>query len=217
MLANWITISRLPVLLASMLALYFGSPPLRLIGVGLLLIGLLLDTVDGIVARRGGQCSLFGSVLDIAADRTYELVLWVAFADLGLVPVAIPVIVLSRTALTDAFRSLEVGQGVAPFHQHRTALGRFLVTSTPMRVGYSITKTITFCGLALVHASVGLSAEFEAFAASALPLIQGTAWLAVAFCLGRGLPVIVHALRHHVGSRRTQAAPDDPAAMPTAT
>ena len=217
MLANWITISRLPVLLASMLALYFGSPLIRLIGVALLLIGLLLDTVDGIVARRAGQCSLFGSVLDIAADRTYELVLWVAFADLGMVPVAIPVIVLVRTALTDAFRSLEVGRGVAPFHQHRTALGRFLVTSTPMRVGYSVTKTITFCGLGLVHASAGLSGGVGAVAASALPVLQGTAWLAVAFCIGRGLPVIVHALRHHLGAVRMQAASAEPGAVPGTT
>lgn len=216
MLANWITISRLPVLLIGMIALYFGSPLVRLLAVALLLIGLLLDTVDGVVARRAGQCSLFGSVLDIAADRTYELVLWVAFADLELVPVAIPVIVLMRTALTDAFRSLEVGRGVAPFHQHRTALGRFLVTSTPMRVGYSLTKTVAFCGLALVHASAGLSAGAERLAAAALPTLQGVAWLAVAFCVGRGLPVIVHALRHHLGNGQAGGATDETSAVPTA-
>jgi phosphatidylglycerophosphate synthase len=216
MLANWITLSRLPLLLASTLALYFGSPPIRLAGAALLLIGLLLDTVDGFVARRTRRCSLFGSVLDIAADRIYELVLWVAFADLGMVPVAIPVVVLVRTALTDAFRSMEIGRGIAPFHQHRTALGRFLVTSTPMRVGYSVTKTITFCGLALAHAAAGLPARFELVAASALPVLQGTAWLAVAFCIGRGLPVIAHALRHHL-STGTQLAPDESGAVSPAT
>ncbi|MFL5449021.1 MAG: CDP-alcohol phosphatidyltransferase family protein [Gemmatimonadales bacterium] len=77
MLANWITLSRFPLLLVNILILYFGSPAVRLAGVGLLFVGLMLDTVDGIVARKTGQSSLFGSVLDIAADRTYELVLWV--------------------------------------------------------------------------------------------------------------------------------------------
>ena len=71
MLANWITISRFPLLLVTVLILYQGSPAARLAGVLLLFVGLMLDTVDGMVARRTGQTSLFGSVLDIAADRTY--------------------------------------------------------------------------------------------------------------------------------------------------
>ena len=110
MLANWITLSRFPLLLIIVLILYFGSPWVRLGGVGLLFLGLMLDTVDGMVARRTGQTSLFGSVLDIAADRTYELVLWVCFADLRLIPVAIPLIIIARTTLTDSFRSIGVGQ-----------------------------------------------------------------------------------------------------------
>ena len=84
MSATWITLSRFPLLVASVLALYLGSPAVQLAGVGVLLGGLLLDTVDGVVARRTGQTSLFGGVLDIATDRTYELVLWVGFADLGM-------------------------------------------------------------------------------------------------------------------------------------
>src|SRR6185312_15117776 len=74
MLANWITMSRFPLLLITVLILYFGSPWARLAGVGLLFLGLMLDTVDGVVARMRGESSLFGSVLDIAADRTYELI-----------------------------------------------------------------------------------------------------------------------------------------------
>src|ERR687889_1658633 len=167
MLANWITLSRFPLLLVTILILYFGSPAVRLAGVVILFIGLMLDTVDGVVARRTGQTSLFGSVLDIAADRTYELVLWVCFADLRMIPVAIPLIIIARTTLTDAFRSIGVGQGTAPFAQHRTALGRFLVGSTFMRTGYAVTKVVTFCGLALAQAFNSLSPETAA--ANAVP------------------------------------------------
>jgi phosphatidylglycerophosphate synthase len=202
MLANWITLSRFPLLLISVLILYFGSPLVRLAGVVLLFLGLMLDTVDGMVARRTGQTSLFGSVLDIAADRTYELVLWVCFADLRMIPVAIPLIIISRTTLTDAFRSIGVGQGTAPFAQHRTALGRFLVGSTWMRTGYAVTKTITFCGLALVQAFMGFPAKTTL--AQAIPTmmtaLQVTAWLAVAFCVFRGLPVIIRSLRNYWGT-----------------
>jgi phosphatidylglycerophosphate synthase len=69
MLANWITLSRFPLLLATVLILYYGSTAARLAGVALLFLGPMLDTVDGVVARSRGETSLFGSVLGIAADR----------------------------------------------------------------------------------------------------------------------------------------------------
>jgi CDP-diacylglycerol--glycerol-3-phosphate 3-phosphatidyltransferase len=201
MLANWITLSRFPLLLVIVLILYYGSPLARLAGVALLFVGLMLDTVDGIVARKTGQTSLFGSVLDIAADRTYELVLWVCFADLKMIPVAIPLIIIARTTLTDALRSIGVGQGTAPFAQHRTPLGRFLVGSPVMRTGYAVTKVISFCGLALAQAF----SEFPASSSAArsvptmMPVLQVTAWIAVAFCVFRGLPVIISSLRRYWG------------------
>jgi CDP-diacylglycerol--glycerol-3-phosphate 3-phosphatidyltransferase len=201
MLANWITLSRFPLLLISVLILYFGSPTLRLGGVALLFLGLMLDTVDGMVARKTGQTSLFGSVLDIAADRTYELVLWVCFADLRMIPVAIPLIIIARTTLTDAFRSIGVGQGTAPFAQHRTPLGRFLVGSSWMRTGYAVTKTTTFCGLALAQALSGFPPEprLAQTVPTMMAVLQVTAWLAVAFCVFRGLPVIIRSLRNYWG------------------
>ncbi len=199
MLANWITLSRFPLLLITVLILYLGSAPMRLAGVGLLFFGLMLDTVDGMVARKTGQTSLFGSVLDIAADRTYELVLWLCFADLRMIPLVIPLIVIARTTLTDAFRSIGVRQGTAPFAQHHTPLGRFLVGSTFMRVGYSIAKTTTFCGLALAQAFGGFPAEMarHGLVPSMMAALRVTAWMAVIFCVCRGLPVIVHSVRHY--------------------
>jgi CDP-diacylglycerol---glycerol-3-phosphate 3-phosphatidyltransferase len=199
MLANWITLSRFPLLLATVLILYFGSAGVRLAGVALLFLGLMLDTVDGVVARSRGETSLFGSVLDIAADRTYELILWVCFADLGMISVAIPLIIIARTTLTDAFRSIGVGQGTAPFAQHRTALSRFLVGSSWMRTGYAVTKVATFCGLALAQAFGDLSPQtsLARTVPSMLEVFQVTAWLAVAFCIFRGLPVIISSLRRY--------------------
>lgn len=202
MLANWITLSRFPLLLANILILFRGSPEVRLAGVVLLLIGLLLDTVDGMVARKTHQASLFGSVLDIAADRTYELVLWVCFAYLRLIPVAIPIIVIARTTLTDAFRGIGVGQGTAPFAQHRTPLGRFLVGSTIMRTGYAVSKVVTFCGLALAQAFDGFPAgsSLLALAPRMLEILQVIAWMATAFCVLRGLPVIIHWFKESWGA-----------------
>jgi len=211
-LANTITLSRFPLLLISMLVLYLGPPPLRLAGVALLFFGLMLDTVDGIVARRTGQTSLLGSVLDIAADRTYELVLWVCFADLRMIPAAIPLTVLVRTTLTDALRSIGVGKGLAPFSQHRTALGRFLVGSTWMRVGYAVSKVATFCGLALAHAfnAFPVDTPLSRAVPPMMDVLRVGAWITVAFCVLRGVPVILHAVRQYWNA--TQANGADPSA-----
>jgi phosphatidylglycerophosphate synthase len=193
MLANCITLSRFPLLLVWILVLYLGSPPLRLAGVALLFVGLMLDTVDGLVARRTGRTSLLGSVLDIAADRTYELVLWVCFANLGMIPSVIPLIIVARTTLTDALRSLGVAEGTAPFAQPRSAVARFLVGSPLMRTGYSVTKLMAFCGLALAEALAGFPAG-ATLGISIVPMLavlQVIAWSAVIFCVCRGLPVLV--------------------------
>jgi phosphatidylglycerophosphate synthase len=204
MLANWLTLARLPLLLLSLVVLYLGPPQLQLAGAGLLLAGFLLDTVDGVVARRTGQSSLLGSVLDIAADRIYELALWVVFADLRLVPTTLALVVIARTALTDALRSLEVGRGIAPLAQHESALGRFLVGSSWMRIGYSVSKVTTFCGLALAHALMGWpDAAVSELAERIIALLQVGAWLTVILCIARGIPVLVGSLRRHW--RRTPA------------
>jgi phosphatidylglycerophosphate synthase len=192
MLANYITLSRFPLLLIYLVILYRGSPALQLAGVGLLLLGLMLDTVDGVVARKTGRTSLAGGVLDIAADRSYELALWVCFADLGLIPATIPLIIILRTTLTDALRSLGIAEGTAPLAQHRTGLARFLVGSAWMRTGYSVTKIAAFCGLALTRALAGFPEQAAATdLAAVLDVLQAIAWLAVGFCLSRGIPVIV--------------------------
>lgn len=201
MLANYITLSRFPLLLANVLILYLGSPGIRLAGVALLLVGLGLDTVDGMVARKSGQTTLFGSVLDIAADRTYELVLWAVFADLGLISVVIPLVVIARTTLTDAFRSIGVAQGIAPFDQHKSKLGKFMVGSPFMRTGYSVSKIVTFTLLTLAQALGGYPPEqaLASYAPRLLDAGQWLAWVALTFCVFRGLPVIIANLRRYWG------------------
>lgn len=196
MLANWITLARFPLLPVCLAALYLGSSGLRVAGAGLLFVGLMLDTVDGVVARRRSETSLMGSVLDIAADRTYELTLWVAFAHLGLLPPAIPLLVLARTTLTDALRGVGIAAGTEPFAQQRSRIGRLLVASPVMRTGYAAAKVLTFCGLALGHALLDFPAgsPLQPAAPGLLAAAKVVAWLAVLLCLVRGMPVLVEGL-----------------------
>lgn len=208
-MANLITVSRFPLLVGYILMLYLGDEIVRLIAVPYLFIAIMLDTVDGMIARRRQNASLMGSVLDIAADRVYELVLWVALADLRTIPVAIPLIVISRTTITDALRSIGVRKGKAPFEQHQSALARFLVGSPWMRSGYSVSKVLAFCGLTLGLAFSGYpeGSSLQALSAPVLTVFRIVAWVAVAFCLVRGAPVILSPIGREIRERQQDAAP----------
>ncbi|MDD9898151.1 MAG: CDP-alcohol phosphatidyltransferase family protein [Candidatus Melainabacteria bacterium] len=47
---------------------------------------IVLDGLDGIIARKLNQCTEFGAKLDIVADRIIELAYWFFFGFLGLIP-----------------------------------------------------------------------------------------------------------------------------------
>ena len=196
-MANWITIARFPLLVIVVLLLYTASPILRLLSVLLIAILIAMDTVDGIVARARGEVSLLGSVLDIMADRSVELVLWVCYADLRLIPVAIPIIYILRGTIVDSLRSVHVRQGQAPFKAMRTRLGSWLVGSRTMRSSYGGVKLISFGGLALTHALIAYAANGTIspnLARASNTIFDITSWISVGFCLARGIPVIAEAL-----------------------
>lgn len=189
-MANWITLSRYPLLLILVLMLYSGSAAVRLAAVPVFLIVFLLDTVDGIVARRRGETSLLGSVLDIASDRTLEYVLWVVFSHLRLAPVAIPLIVIARGVLVDAVRGVGASQGESPFSQMRSRLGKLLVASSRMRTVYSVSKGFAF---GLLTLALGLQTLPHPASEPVLLAAQIVSWVAAAICLLRGVPVLVDA------------------------
>jgi CDP-diacylglycerol--glycerol-3-phosphate 3-phosphatidyltransferase len=196
-MANLITLSRFPLLVAIVVLLYVPSPALRLVTVGLLVVLILLDTMDGVVARARHEESALGSLLDIMTDRAVELVLWVCYAHLGLIPVAIPIIYIVRGTVVDSLRNVHVGQGTAPFKIMRTPIGRWLVGSPAMRTSYAVSKLLSFTGLALTNALVAYAAQ-GAISVGEVQISQtistALSWISVLFCLVRGIPVVLEAL-----------------------
>ncbi|MCD6302246.1 MAG: CDP-alcohol phosphatidyltransferase family protein [Anaerolineae bacterium] len=195
-MANTITVLRLPVLVVVVALLYARSAPWRVAATPLIVILILMDTMDGIVARARDESTLLGSVLDIMVDRTVELVLWICLSDMGLVSVVIPIIFVVRGTIVDGLRSVHVSEGQRPFDSVRSPLGRALVKSPWMRTSYGIVKCVAFAGLALASALALYAAQgslSQAVADGVRRAFQGVAWLATAFCLARGIPVIVEA------------------------
>jgi CDP-diacylglycerol--glycerol-3-phosphate 3-phosphatidyltransferase len=150
--------------------------------------------VDGIVARARKEESRLGSVLDIMADRSVEMVLWVVYSHLDLVPLAIPVIFIIRGTVVDSLRAVGVSEGKTPFGSTTSPIGRFLVGSSVMRTSYGVAKTLAFTLLALTgslmaYAALGQVPHQLAENCHALALVL--AWIATVFCIVRGVPVIV--------------------------
>lgn len=190
-MANLITAGRL-VLLFVVVALAYRAPASwRLAAAPLLILTFALDGVDGWVARRRGEVSLFGAAFDIAADRIVENVLWVALADLDLVPVWVAFVFLTRSFLVDSMRAHAAARGETAFGMMRTRLGRFLVAGRLMRAVYATTKAAVFCWILLLEPASELSPGLWARWGPSLQDV--TAFLtgaALVLCLARGLPVL---------------------------
>lgn len=193
-MANVITISRLLPLALTVLFFYIGGPAFQVATAPLILILLLMDFFDGLVARRTNQVSKLGSALDIAMDRLVEFVLWVCFSDLRLIPVWVPLTVIARGLIVDAVRSYALAFGETAFGMMHSQLGRFLVSSRLMRDFYGVTKTFAFIVLAGVHALDRGALPALAGARPGLYVAGYTLTvLSVALCLVRGVPVLFDA------------------------
>jgi phosphatidylglycerophosphate synthase len=190
-MANAITLSRFPLLFIYIILLYTRNPTIIFWCVPFIVFITLMDTFDGIIARRFGEVSLLGSALDIAVDRAFEIILWVVYSNLLLVPVIIPIIVITRGTLTDTVRAVGMSGGKAAFDQVRHPISRFLVSSRVMRNIYGIIKGVAF---ALVTAAWGLICLEHPWADWAHILALVISWLAITLTILRGLPVIIEGI-----------------------
>jgi CDP-diacylglycerol--glycerol-3-phosphate 3-phosphatidyltransferase len=196
-MANLVTLSRLALVLAVMLLAYGPPTAWRLLAVPLLIVAFVTDAVDGYVARRRGEASVFGAMLDIAVDRAVEISLWVILADLDLVPVWVPVVFIVRGALVDTIRgAASAREQRAPFDTIRGRFAGWLVGGSFVRTLYAVVKAVAFCWLLLLHALFPIAPAVEAQWGGLLRLVgEVLVYLSVALCLIRGAPVVVEYLQ----------------------
>ncbi|HEU0165286.1 MAG TPA: CDP-alcohol phosphatidyltransferase family protein [Thermomicrobiales bacterium] len=203
-MANAITVGRLVLLFVVVWLIHVGN--VGVIETSMILIILVFgsDGVDGWVARKRNSTSTFGAVFDIAGDRIVENVLWVVFADLNLIPVWIPLMVLTRGFIVDALRSLHVTEGTTSFggsKMMRSAFTEWLTAGRFMRAFYGYAKAAGFVFL------TGLAGDRRLdTSGTALGTLYGwdwfhfvgwfCVWAAVALTVIRGLPVIYDSLAY---------------------
>ena len=194
MLANAVTLSRLFFLALSIYLLHLPTVPARAGAFFLIIFTILVDAIDGAIARRRGKSTPLGAILDIAIDRVVENVFWITFVSLELVPLWVALVVVTRGILTDAVRGFAMGQGLTPFAMMQTEWGRWLVSHRFMRAAYGLLKAITFPALALLH-TLRLALPGAVYLATVEPVVFALVLLTVAMTLLRGIPVLVEARR----------------------
>jgi CDP-diacylglycerol--glycerol-3-phosphate 3-phosphatidyltransferase len=199
--ANLITVGRLLLLYVAIAMIYWGDAGVILMAIPLVAIVFAGDGIDGYVARRTKTTSKFGAVFDIAGDRIVENSLWVIFAELQLIPVWIPILVLSRSFVVDGIRSIGLSEGRTPFGKNnmmQSAFTEWLTAGRFMRTLYGYAKAFGFLFLtgleAYEHRDEPDSLIHQLYS---YDLVRWAGWtcvvLAVTLTIVRGLPVIYDA------------------------
>jgi CDP-diacylglycerol--glycerol-3-phosphate 3-phosphatidyltransferase len=218
-MANIITIARLVLLFVVIALIYFGNVQVITLCIVLLAVVFASDGLDGWVARRRGSTSQFGAMFDIAGDRVVENALWIVFADLDLIPVWVPLLVMTRGFLVDGLRAISYSEGMTAFGEKnmmRSEFTRWLTAGRFMRGLYGYAKALGFMFLTGLVAYrqqdtsetfLGAVYDVEAFRFLGWVLV----WASVALTVIRGLPVIVDALAMMTEQQRVDSSEAQPA------
>ena len=117
-MANLLTILRMILAIIAIEFLFSGRPELTVASALLTVFVIILDGLDGYVARAYNEQSKFGSLFDILGDRVVENFYWIAFAILGLVGAWVPLVVVARGIITDGLRSVAFSKGYTAFGEN---------------------------------------------------------------------------------------------------
>lgn len=184
--ANIVSISRIFVAFVSLGLLFVNTTTAYIWAIILAGVAFSMDAVDGYLARKYGQASQLGAVLDIMGDRIVEAIYWIAFAVLGWIPVIFPIICVTRAFVTDNIRSIALTKGMTPFGMQTTEWGKFICASKFMKTTYAVAKVAAYILLIFAH-TPGLDKTIaEPIETAAIIL----AWIAIIFCVVRGIPVV---------------------------
>ena len=213
-MANLITVGRLILLFVVIWMIYVGNVQVIEACMVLVIVVFASDGLDGWVARKRKSTSPFGAVFDIAGDRIVENTLWVIFADLDLIPVWIPLMVVTRGFLVDGLRSLSYAEGMTAFgdqNMMRSAVTQWLTAGRFMRGLFGWAKSAGFVFLTGLVAWSTLDTDGTALGSiyTVGPLRWfgwALVWIAVTLTVIRALPVFVDSIALIRGVDRKQVA-----------
>ncbi len=119
-LPNSLTLLRIffiPLLLAVLLRkpIYIDTPWVLItkewLALPIFLVAALTDLLDGIIARRRGQVSTLGTLLDPVADKLLISAAFISLVELGLLPAWMVVLIVGREFAVSGLRSIAAAEG----------------------------------------------------------------------------------------------------------
>jgi CDP-diacylglycerol---glycerol-3-phosphate 3-phosphatidyltransferase len=161
---NSLTLFRIflvPFLVVVMLTKFSGK---EYAGLAIFLVAAVTDFFDGFIARRTGQITRLGTLLDPIADKLLISAALISLVELGLAPAWMIVIIIGREFAVSGLRSIAAQQGVT-------------IAASPLGKGKTISQVITIAILLLGY-------EFGEF----LPIIGKVGlWIVMLFALASGI------------------------------
>jgi CDP-diacylglycerol--glycerol-3-phosphate 3-phosphatidyltransferase len=94
-----------------------------LLGLAIFLVAAFSDWLDGWLARRRGQVTTLGALLDPVADKLLTSAAFISLIEMGLAPAWMVVIIVGREFAVSGLRSVASTQGV-PFGASRWGKGK---------------------------------------------------------------------------------------------
>lgn len=129
----------IPVLVVVLLSQFEGK---EFAAVIIFLLAALTDTLDGLLARKRGQVTILGQILDPIADKLLIASAFICLVELGAVSAWMVVIILGRELAVTGFRAIASSKGI---HIASSRLGKFKM----------ISEAITICLLILGEEYLG--------------------------------------------------------------
>jgi CDP-diacylglycerol--glycerol-3-phosphate 3-phosphatidyltransferase len=200
---NKITLLRVALGFLSV-GLFGRSALLNLLAVALTITAIALDALDGHLARTRKMATPEGAQIDILGDRMIENMYFTYFAVTGMVSLWLPMLFFARGAATDFLRSLAMKAGRSGWGAHSMLPGSWaqaLVASRWSRGTYAALKCVCFCylglELALTRGPVALLGQVTIDVHAAIRVgAQFLVWTTAAFCVLRGLPVLLEGWKY---------------------
>lgn len=111
-LSNRLTLSRIGMTFLLMWFLFRPGVEAKIAALVLFLLACLTDFLDGWFARKRGEISDFGKIMDPVADKILVLGVFLSFVELQLVPAWMVIIVIIREAVITGMRFFAIHKGV---------------------------------------------------------------------------------------------------------
>lgn len=129
----------IPALVAVLLSEFEGK---ELVAFAIFLLAALTDMLDGFLARRRKQITIFGQLLDPIADKLLVASAFICFVELGAVSAWMVVIIIGREIAVSGFRAIASSRGI---NIAASILGKIKM----------ISETVTICLLILGEEYLG--------------------------------------------------------------